>query len=321
MPRYADRGYEHPVDVMHSPEGVNLRVSRSLGFELQPDQESFVAETLANHQTPYLESLDTKERASEGTRAIEAMTLLAVQGVQFRDTQERMALDQLGVDVDEQDSKYFELAGKPERLRDFVVWFDGLARDAIARQVAEAQSKEAEYLGRFGFRPIPDIEETKGIGLEIGSVVMGGLWQRGNGLWAAVDPLPDQIRATPGYDIAGPAVEVAAPTYQISPAADRDFLNIKREVGIWDILTPGRERIYVAHRVMGLVALNHIKNDDLRRSLRRAQARNGAVYPADLQSSLGEVFESYIKNAGTDFHGVMAESSTVYLRHPYKNQA
>ncbi len=191
VPRYAGRGYEHPVDVMHSPEGVNLRVSRSLGFELQPDQKSFVAKTLANHQTPYLESLDSKERASKDARAIEAMTLLAVQGIQFRDAQERMALDQLGVDDDDQSSEYFELAGRPEHLRDFVVWFDGLARDAIARQVAEARGKETEYLNRSGFRPIPDIEETKGIGLEIGSVVMGGLWQRGSGLWAAVDPLPD----------------------------------------------------------------------------------------------------------------------------------
>ncbi len=104
-------------------------------------------------------------------------------------------------------------------------------------------------------------------------------------------------------------------------ADHNDFLKIKREVGIWDILTPERERIYVAHRVVGLVALNHIENNDLRRGLRHAQARNSAVYPADLQKGLGEVLESYIKNAGADFHGVMAESSTVFLRHPYKNQA
>lgn len=318
LPVYEARGYEHPVDVHRGvpdhPE-INLLTSRSLDFGLSSDQKRIIGETLSSHGTPYLDTLKPGYCEDEVDRAIGSMTLMSVQGFQFRDSHEQMALGQLGVDIADTNSEYFRLAGNPERLRDFVVWFDKLARDSIAKQIRDAQDKKPEYIQRSGFWPILNVEKTKGIGVELGSVVMGGRWGYDKGLWEVVDPLPDVIRGIEGYGIEGPADEVASPSYKLA-IAGRDFLKIERERGIWDIITPDGKRMYVAHRMVGMVAINHLGDMKMRSGARHGFSNN--TFSEDVLMGLGAIFERGIATQGVKFEGVLPESSTVILRYPYK---
>ena len=95
-------------------------------------------------------------------------------------------------------------------------------------------------------------------------------------------------------------------------------MKIERERGIWDIISPDGGRMYVAHRTVGLVAINHLHDDRECRSIRHALAVNPARIPVELNMKLGALFEKNIRNQGEDFGGIFPESSTVYVRHPYK---
>lgn len=294
------RRYEHPRDVLLG--SISQRIG---GFEITDEQKDLIREQVSS---------------GEGDRAIEAMTNLAISGISWRFTQEKSGLVGLGVDVNNlADSKYTELAGHPERLREFTVWFDKLARDALGRC-------------RNNRGPVARQVQTKGVGLELGSAVMAGDWAYQDGLWAAIDDL--FANPPEGYGFVMPRSEVHQPAYRLNVTEDLSYLRIERVRGIRDLmrgktdLEPG----FIAHRMIGLVALSAM-TDEHRQVVEKAfglpadadvsdnrwkffaVAANGAAARRQEAAQLvGDLFEEEIATAGQTSHGILPESSTVFIR-------
>lgn len=296
-PRFDARGYEHPVDVLKNPN-PNVEILRTRHFNLRRAQKELITEQLG-------------DLAETG---IEAMTLMALHGIHRRISEETSSLLALGVDLttsasDDVGSKdlYTELAGRPEKLGEFTVWFDRAARDALARQLTPDRSKMEN----------PYLVHPKGIGLEVGSAIMGGDWRYSHGLWRAVDDLSPQLQRLDGYTPTRPANETYQPSYTVSLSSEEGFLTIVRERGIWDIITPEADRLYIAHRMVGMVALRFLPLDIRSSAIRAAQRRDSE----SLSEQLGEKFEEEIADDGATFNGILPESTTVYIRHPLEKAA
>lgn len=284
------RGYEHPIDILgNKTKTPGAPLLRTRHFTLQ------------DGQLHILKGILEKDLYRAG---VDTMTLLALHGITRRVTEEQAALRSLGIDLDVEDEKtarYQELAGVPEGLGDFVSWFDIVARDALVKQgPTRGYNREDPY--NFA---------EKGIGLELGSAIMVGDWTYSNRLWKAVDHMSPLVDGIDGYSPIAPQNDTHIPTYTVWPTTTADFLSITRERGVWDILTPERKRLYVAHRMVGMVVLSALSRD-LRKSIKDLPPN--APIPKSVSKELGELFEADIATPGASYNGIIPESSTVFIR-------
>ena len=287
-----ERGHEHPVDILMGKNGTNHK--RIAIFDITQSQKNIIR----NH-------FNSDSNAPE--EAIGDMTLLAVQGIATRDAQERATLTGLEIapgSTEFLNSRYPELAGRSELLAEYVVWFDDIARSALARTLTKSD-------------PFENAVQKKGFGLELGSVILAGEWELDKGLWKSVDDISNQLNERTSYVSVKPRDEVHEPRYKLSPIDSRGCnWRVVRERGLWDIETPSGERMWVAHRVVGMLAFELV-GKDIQESLRKT-LWTGASPSGRLTQKVGGIFEEEIATRGDNFGGIIPESTTVYLRHPGK---
>lgn len=319
------RKYEHPKDYFTSKPGVFA--DRLANFKI------------SERQTQLIEELFRGGDKSGVDRCIANIALLATQGLVGRDAQERASLNALGIPVGSKkyiDSGYLELAGNPGKAVDFVIWFDDIARSAMARhksnadKISELRKSDNEKSTTFCSLSPEDYTNmymsnavyNKGFGLEFGSAIMSGDWTYQQYLWRAIDAVSPLLEGA-GYRPTHASEEVNRPTFDIS-RIDTDSnksWRVSRERGVRNIITPSGDPIWVVHRVVAdLEGDLIVNNDEVKNGLR--QNVSGVIDSGTrLNSRIGELFEEEIATEGQARNGIIPVSSTVYLRHAFKDKS